>query len=184
MLFTDIPFNIWTLVVAALLAVPGVFALAAPSKFATCAALFPRDKTCGRVLSALAFLWAGAILYFYPFDFVVGIRKLVPVIFIAAIPLSWIWLERLLSARAFGGLLALLPAPVLLVSRSCDSQWRLVAVVLMYVYAVAGMAFILYPYLVRDAADWLVRGTKRIKAFGAVSVVLAVALALLAVLVY
>lgn len=182
MMFSDIPFAVWTAILAALFLLPGAFALAKPGLAAAAARELPRNGLVGKVLSALAFVWAGLLLYRYPFDFVVAIKNYVPFIMLAAIPLSWYCMPRLLAARSIGGLLVLIPAPVLLASRTTDSTFRLVVVVLVYAFAVYGMVLIMAPYYLRDHLAWIARHPARLRAAGVISSALGVLLILLAAL--
>ncbi len=184
MMFSHIPFAVWTAILAALCLLPGAFALARPGLAAVVARELPRNGLLGKVLSTLAFVWAGLLLYLYPFDFVVAIKNYVPFIMLAAIPLSWYCMPRLLAARSIGGLLVLIPAPVLLASRTTDSSLRLVVVILVYAAAVYGMALIMAPYYLRDHLGWIAARPARLRAAGVLSCALGVVLLLLAVLVF
>lgn len=183
MMFSHIPFPIWTAILGVLCILPGVFALAMPGPAALAAREIPRNGLLGKVLSALAFIWAGLLLYRYPFDFVVRIRHYIPFAILVAIPMSWYSMPRLLAARSLGGLFALLPAPVLIASRTTDNPLRLVVVVFVYLVAVYGMALIMSPYYLRDHLAWFAARPARLRAAGAVSCafgVLLLALALIA----
>ncbi len=184
MMFSHIPFGVWTAILAFLCLLPGAFTLAKPDQAAAVSRELPRNGLLGKVFSALAFAWAGALLYLYPFDFVVAIRNYVPFLALAAIPLSWYCMPRLLAARSLGGLFVLLPAPVLLASRTTDSPFRLVVVVFVYLVAVYGMALIMSPYYLRDHLAWLAARPARLRAAGTASCAVGVLLLLLAVLVF
>lgn len=184
MIFDSIPLPVWSLFLAALFLVPAAVNLFAPDRAVLAAKAFPRSRGCDWILSAMAFLWAAALVFSLPIDFLARIRVPVMVLIIVAIPLSWAWMPDLLGSRAIGGLLVLLPAPVLQIARYCDSTWRLVVIVLMYLFAVAGMVLVLYPYHLRDALSWIAARPTRIRAVGIVCALLGLLLLLLGLVVF
>lgn len=177
MFFESVQFCTWCFILSGILGVLGLFFLLSPAIATKALSAFPRSRVTGMVLSTAAILWGGGILYWFPLDFLEGVRKYMPLVFIAAVPLSWWFLKDLLACRAFGGLLALLPAPVFLAARFQDTPWRLVLVVLMYIFAVAGMFIILYPYLLRDWLKWLTDKPLRLKICALILVLLSIVLA-------
>lgn len=179
MFFENVPFQTWCFIISALLLVPGVALLAAPTLSSRLLLAFPRSRVAGILLSTAALFWGVGILYFFPLDFLMNVRKYLPFIFLAAAPLSWWFLKDLLACRSFGGLLVLLPAPVLLAARFQETAWRLVIVVLMYVFAVVGMFVILYPYLLRDWIKRLTSDRVLLKVFASSLVFLGAAVAVI-----
>lgn len=146
-------------ITAALFALPGVFALVAPAAARRAAHAFPDNRAAGWLLSTVAFLWAAALIYFVPLDFIAKFRVPLTVFLVVAIPLSWRWMPILLAARSLGALWCLVPAPVLVAVRFAPGEGRLVTVSLMYLMAVAGMVSAFSPYHLRDALFWLSRGS-------------------------
>ena len=177
-----LPFELWTwsLAIGAALAVLGVCTLASDASPDSAFARFPRNVWAGRILAALALLWSGWVLHAMPLEFLLPVQKWIWPAMIACIPLAWLSMPDLLSCRATGGILCLLPAPVLQVARFHPSQMRLAVVVLMYVFAVAGMVFVMYPYLMRNAMSWLSAGKARMSAAGGVMIAVGAFLAILA----
>ncbi len=183
MIFTEVSFKTWCLLIGTFHVLVGFVFLAFRDKAADAFKRFPRSAIAGVVLSTLAFLWAAVIVHVAPLDFIAPYKTPVVIVLLVSIPLSWFWMGDLLAARALGGLLCLLPAPVLLATRFLDSGWRLVMVVLMYVYAVAGMFFAGMPHLCRDAITWITARPTRFAAAGAVSLIFGLLVLLLPVLV-
>ena len=167
MIFTGVSFTTWCLLIGGLNLALGIAMLAGRARAAEAAKRFPRNAFAGAALSAMAFLWAAAIVYEAPLDFIARFKLPIAILLIVSIPASWFWVADLLSIRALGGLLVLLPAPVLVTARFLDSGWRLVLVVLLYVYAVAGMDFVMAPYHGRDAIAWVAAKPARFAASGA-----------------
>lgn len=164
--------------IALVFALPGLFALAAPKAASAVARAFPRHELAGRLLSAAAFLWAAAIVWFLPLDFLERFKLPLAIAMVVAIPLSWAWMKELLAARALGALWCLLPAPVLHVARFAPGGGRLVVVTLAYVVAVCGMFVAFSPYFLRDALFWAAdRPASRMRPCGAVLLVCGLAAA-------
>ncbi len=183
MIFTGVSFSTWCLIIGGLNIALGIAMLAGRRWAAEVAKSFPRSAYAGAILSALAFLWAAAIVYEAPLDFIARFKLPITILLIVSIPVSWFWMTDLLAIRALGGLLVLLPAPVLVVTRFLDSGWRLVLVVLMYVYAIAGMDFVMAPYHGRDAVFWVAAKPARFTAVGVVFTVLGFVVVLLPALI-
>ncbi|MGI6496724.1 MAG: hypothetical protein ACOX5G_11710 [Kiritimatiellia bacterium] len=162
-----------------LLALGGVF-LFAPASPEGPVARFPRNVALGRTLCALAFVWATCTLYAKPLEFLLPIQKWIWPAMLVSIPLSWAAMPDLLTCRAMGGLLCLLPAPVLAVGRFHPSPLRLVVIVFLYLLAVAGMVFLMSPHHLRIPLAWVASSPVRQRGAGAVSAVLGALFALLA----
>jgi len=170
----------WSLLLGGLLLATALLALAAPALASRLGRGFARDAWTGRVLSTAAWAWSGWALYVMPLELLEPVRQWIPLLALIAIPLTWWWMPELLSCRAAGGLLALFPCPLLLVARVHPSEWRLVVVSLAYVAIVAGMDFILYPYHLRRALDWITARPARLRLTALASAVLGAFLAGLA----
>ena len=132
------------LATACIFAIPGLFALALPGCARRAARGFPDCRPAGMLLSTLALLWAAALIYYTPLDFISKFRIHLTAFLLVSIPLSWMWMRTLLAARSLG-------APVLAAVRFAPGAGRLVTVSLMYAVAVAGMVSTFSPYYMRDA---------------------------------
>lgn len=179
MIFSHVTFGTWCLIVGVALAILAALPLFAPAKASAAMRRFPRSVIAGVVISTLAFAWAAAIVLVAPLDFIAPWKLWIAGALMVSAPLSWFWMSPLLACRALGGILVLLPAPVLLSARMVDSPCRLVMVVLMYVFAVLGMDFIMAPYHLRDALSWIAAKPSRVRVAGAL--LLAAAMASLAI---
>ncbi len=127
----------------------GVMLLAVPAVVRAGLVRFPRHVWMGRLLAAVALGWSAVLVGEMPlgwFDAYKGWLWVgVPLIYLLVILL----MDELLAARALGGLWLLLPAPLLEVARFHPSAWRLLPVVLAYVWVLMGMALVLAPYRFR-----------------------------------
>ena len=83
--------------------------------------------------------------------------SLKPFVYIVA-PVSFFalvyFVDELLPPRALGGLLLLLANPVLKSARWLDTEWRLVMIVIAYLWVIAGIIFVLSPFRLRQAAEF------------------------------
>jgi len=86
------------------------------------------------------------------------------------ISLVCIYMEELLAARALGGLLLLIPAPILTAARLNDSPLSGVMTVVAYITAVKGISLVLSPYLLRKVSEMALKTDIRARALGAVGV--------------
>ncbi|MDD5706887.1 MAG: hypothetical protein PHR35_13265 [Kiritimatiellae bacterium] len=157
----------WTILLGILALAVGVPLLAAPVPAARCWRALPRHRWAGRILSAAALLWAGWLVYDAPLEFLIPFRRYILPAAAIAVPLTWMATPDLLACRALGGLLALLPAPVLVVARSHPSSWRLLVVTWMYLWAIAGMWLMMSPYRLRDWIEAVTRTPQRQRLCGA-----------------
>lgn len=172
MIFDNVSFQTWCCLIGAFNLLLGLAMVLLRGKAMTAALAFSRSAIAGMVLSTLAFLWAAVIVYVAPLDFLVRFKTIIVVLLVLSAPLSWFWMPDLLAARALGGIMVLLPAPVLLASRLVDSDLRLIMVVLMYLYAIAGMFLIMSPYHCRNYIKWLTDVPARFNSVGIITVIL------------
>ena len=133
---------------------PAIFA---PALFRRVATGFSRNAPAAWILTAIDVLWVAWIILHASLG---RFESLKPLVYIGA-PVSFFamvfFMDELLAPRALGGLLLLLANPVLNSARWLDTQWRLVMVVIAYVWVIAGIMFVLSPFRLRQAAEW---GTK------------------------
>jgi hypothetical protein len=135
----------------------GLACALAPAQARACIRAFPRNRWAGWVLLAVDLVWSGWLVVKTPLGRFEGLKPLVYVLVPVAFFLIASFMDELLAARALGGLLVLVPAPVLDAARWHGSIWRLVVVVLAYVLAVKGIVLLLSPYQFRRAAALCVR---------------------------
>ncbi len=166
----------------ALLAAPG---LLAPARAAAPFRRFARSVWPGRVLAAVAVAWSLLWVAAMPLGSLLDpllpyLQFLLPVS-VAAI---CVFLPELLSCRAAGALLVLLPAPLLSAAQWHPSPWRLLVVAVAYAMAVSGMFFVAKPWLLRDAIAWTTASPRRFRAVSAAFALVALALFACAATVY
>ena len=169
---------------AALLALsaPGLFV---PARAAAPFRRFARSVWPGRVLAAVCAAWSLLWVAAMPLGSLLDplfpyLQFLLPVFVVAVC----VFLPELLSCRAAGALMVLLPAPLLSAAQWHPSPWRLLVVAVAYAMAVAGMFFVAKPWLLRDAVAWTVASPRRFRAVSAAFAVAALALLVCAATVY
>ncbi len=110
---------------------------------------FGRNRAAAWVLTAIGLFWAAWLINHTPMERLGFIKPALYVATPIAFYLIITYMDDLLAARALGGILLLMANPVLLCTRWLDTDWRYLPIVLAYIWAVAGIALVLSPYLWR-----------------------------------
>ena len=135
----------------------GLAPFLAPRAVRLALASFPRSLWPGRVLAAVAVIWFAWLLLQEKMSFIEEHRFLVylgaPLIYLAAVFL----MDELLSVRALGAVLLLLPQPILDAAFLHDHPSRLIMITFAYVLVIAGCVLVWSPYLFRKTAEALER---------------------------
>ena len=168
-----------TLALGLLTAAPAIFALAAPKPAESIFKKFPRSVWTGRILAVICLIWAALWLIVMPLGMFSVIRDFMWLLLPLAIAAVWIFIPELLACRAFGGLIALIPAPLLSAAQWHPSPLRYIALVYAYALALTGMFYISLPYLVRDHITWSFATPRRARAVAAAFAALGILLAIL-----
>lgn len=176
--------SLLTLVLVVVLGIEALVMLVKPHVYRAWLQRFPRDVWSGRILSALALLWAAWLLYDMPLGRFEGWK---PLVWPAAIVLGgfvWYYMDELLAPRALGALLLLYPAPVLAAARLHPSPWRVVMSVLAYICVIKGIALLLSPFWFRLGVERFLPSDTTCRLWGSVGAVVSLLLLVLAVAVY
>jgi len=121
----------------------------------------PRNYPLGVVLTAAAGLWLSLVTAWSDLGELTSIRATLIYVWLAGTASAIFFMPVFLAVRGFAMLL-LLGAGVLLDSAFLvDSGSRLVVTILAYVWAVAGIALVASPYLMRDAFEYLFKSEQR-----------------------
>lgn len=147
-------------------------------------AAFPRNIWAGRILAAIDVALVTFLLLSEGFSWVNAHRQLV---FLAA-PLAYLivvfFMDELLSGRAFGGLLLLIPFWILKAAFMHPSTSKLLMTGFAYLLVVAGMAFVWSPYLFRKFVVRANANARASSAIVAVGSVLGLAMIVMGLVVY
>ena len=145
----------WCYLLGLICALAGIAVVAAPAPLGRFYTALPRSVVAGRLLSTIAWVWAGYALWTMHLDVIEPFKKFLPFAVAALVPLTWFWLDNLLTCRALGAILTLFPYELLHTARVHPSPWRLVLVTLAYLCIVKGMILLLYPWKMRQLIVWL-----------------------------
>ena len=140
----------------------------APERVRKILAWFPRSRWPGRILTAVDLIWAAWLLQQMPLGRFDQYKPLLYVLTPVTFVLIVVFMDDLLSARALGGLLVLIPAPLLIVARWHESPFRLVIVFLAYGMAVKGILLILGPYRLRKWSARLLDSDPKCRLWGGI----------------
>lgn len=173
-----------TMAVGALTLFVGLAGLLFPDLWRRALVAFPRHTPTAWILTAIAMTWIALIVLNASLGSFNRWKPLVYVLAPAAFFLLVRYLDELLAPRALGGLLILLPDPMLDAARWHPSDARYVITVLAYVYAVAGMLLVLGPYRFRRWTAWWIESSGRLRAGAALKTAFAAVLLYLAFRVY
>ena len=168
--------SMWSWILGIVFGAFGGALLARPLRMGSALKAFPRSVWAGRILSAVAWIWAAYAINMMGLDFLEPYKRVLNIVAVICIPLTWYWMDNLLSCRALGGILTLFPYELLHVARIHSSPARLVLVVLAYLFIVYGMWLILYPWTLRKHIDWVVLKEGRIRGTAALFLVSALVL--------
>ena len=152
-----------SLIIGIVLSAIGLFSLIFIDKAKTFWLKFPRNVWFGRVLTVFCFIWTMLWLFLMPLGFMEIIKQhlwwLTPV----AIFATCLLLPDLLTCRAVGALLLLVPACMFSSAAWHSSVFRYLITVLGYVFAIAGMFYIAMPWTLRDNITWALKTPMRFK---------------------
>lgn len=173
--------SIWTgvvlLVFGGLVAAHGAVALVAAGRYRAVVLGFPRAKWVGWVLAAVDVAWCCGIVMHASLGRFSVLQPWMPVAGVGLFLAVVFFMDELLAARAFGGLLLLIAQPVLMAVRWAGTRWHLLVAVLMYACVVWGAALLLHPWLFRVCAAPQIKTGGRIWFLGAVRAAVGLVLA-------
>jgi hypothetical protein len=154
--------------------------LAAPQAMLGALSRFPRSRPAGWILTCVDLVWSGILLYHVELGRFNGLKPylwiLVPVVVVLVVR----HMAELLASRALGGLLILVPAPLLAAARWHPSPFRYAILILAYAMAVKGVVLVLAPYLFRSAVEFWRRRAGGYRAASVAGLLLGVLLTVLA----
>ena len=121
----------------------------------------PRSRAAGIVLLTIALVWSFWLLATMEMGEFSSFRR--PLLF--ALPIGYVlvirFVEEFLAVRALGILCLLAAEPLLEAAFFRYEASRLLVTVFSYVLIVAGLLWVMMPYLLRDQIDWSARSNAR-----------------------
>lgn len=175
---------IWAVCIGAIAVIVRGAAAIWPAQARRALLAFPRNRMAGAILAALDLLAVGAILYRTPLGWFEPWKWSLAILCPAAIVVVVAFADELLAPRALGGLLLILAAPLLDAARWHGSDARLVMSVLAYAWVVAGVAFVVSPWLFRKMAAYWTADERRLRFWSVIGAAAGLGLILLGMLAY
>ncbi len=139
-------------------ALPGLFA---PAAMSLSVARFPRSRAAGIVLLSIDFLWSFWLLATMEMGEFSGFRRPLLIVLPIAFLLVLRFADEFLSVRALGIFLLLAAEPLLDAAFFRYEESRLFVTVFAYLLIVAGLIWVMMPYLLRDKINWNAKSTGR-----------------------
>lgn len=121
----------------------------------------PRSRTWGSLLLSLAAFWTFLLISKMDLGEFSHLRT--PMLGFVALAafLSWKFLDEFLSARCLGILALLAAHPILDACFLQSPSWRLILVVIAYIWIILGLLWVGMPYLLRDQIAWISASHRR-----------------------
>lgn len=173
-----------SIITGIVLAGMGMVTLIRPDRVTVALHRFPRSVWPGRILVAVDLIWVAWVVSHASLGRFEWVRPYVWPLAGAGFFLVIHFMDELLSSRALGGLLLLLGNPVLNAGRWLDNPWRLVMVVLVYLWVIAGMVLLLSPFRFRKTVEWMVRQGGRLRTAAGISLLTGIVVIVLALTQY
>jgi len=175
----------WIAIIIGILATAGGLAgVLRPDLIKKFAELFPRSTVPAWIFTALC-CWLGAKEALgMNMGFLDAYKKYIyilsPAVFIASV----VYMKELLAPRALGGFLLLIAVPILQISRWHESAWRLVVVILGYLWIIYGLVLLMSPWYFRKTYAPFMKNEALLKTAAIAKTVFGIALLLLGIFVY
>ncbi|HMP89328.1 MAG TPA: hypothetical protein PJ991_03955 [Kiritimatiellia bacterium] len=125
-----------------------------PNQLRTTLSTFPRNKFAGLILTAIGLLWAAFLVDQMTLGDLSRFKWILYIITPISFYLIIQYLDELLAARAFAGIIMLVPTIMVDAARWHPSAWRYVTLVFAYILVVIGIWLILCPYKFRIWSSW------------------------------
>jgi len=175
----------WIAIIIGILAtVGGLAGVLRPDLIKKFAERFPRSTVPAWIFTALC-CWLGAKEALgMNMGFMDAYKKYIyilsPAVFIASV----VYMKELLAPRALGGFLLLIAVPILQIARWHESAWRLVVVILVYLWIIYGLVLLMSPWYFRKTYAPFMKNEALLKTTAIAKTVFGIALLLLGIFVY
>ena len=145
---------------------------------------FPRSVIPAWILTALC-CWLGACEALdMNMGFLDAYKKYIKFLSPAVFAICVIYMKELLAPRALGGFLLLIAVPILQISHSETSAWKLLIVSIIYIWIIFGVLFLMSPWYYRKLCAPLIKNEKLLRVGGAIKFVLGIGIILLGIFVF
>lgn len=137
------------MVIGALTTTGGLIGVLRPDLVKRFVELFPRSVVPAWVFTAICCLLGAKEALAMNMGFLDTYKQYIyfiaPAVFIASV----VYMNELLAPRALGGFLLLIAVPILQIARWHESEWRLMVVVLVYLWILYGLVLLMSPWWFR-----------------------------------
>jgi multisubunit Na+/H+ antiporter MnhG subunit len=163
--------SVLAILLGLIISVPSIYGLLKPADFTQKVRAFPRSVTWGCFLMLLATVWFNwnlkneSIADFEP------LKPLLYALFFAVGVGACIFVRDFLAARGAAVVMLLLAKLVCDTARWVQTDWRLVLVVMAYIWVVLGIWFTISPWRMRDIINWSTANPARTKTVNLVRIV-------------
>ena len=159
------------LTIGAVVFLAHLFGLLRPADTQKLLLKFPRSKVAGTVLLAIDAVWCFWLISTMDLEEFAWLKPYVQLAIPVLFFLTVIFVDELLAARALGIFAMLLAEPVISSAFLRPELWRLLIVLIAYVWLTLGMFWVGKPYLLRDQITWLTKSILRWRIATALGVV-------------
>lgn len=176
--------SILAILLGLVIALPQVYGLLKPAEFGAALRKFPRSEPWGYVLMLSGTAW---FLYNLKMDTISDFAAFKPIMLIGFAVIgvgSCIFVRDFLAVRGLAVVLLLLSKVVLDTARWADTEWRLVLVVLAYIWIVSSVWLTISPWRLRDLIGWATATEARIRLASACRFALGLLVAILGITVF
>ena len=166
------------------MALPQIYALLRPARFADLLRRFPRSELWGFILMPLGTVW---FLYYLKMDDIADFAAFKPVLFLGFAVIGFgacIFVRDFLAVRGLAVVSLLLAKVVLDTARWAETSWRLVLVVLAYLWICSALVFTVSPWRLRDLIAYVTANPRRVRVASAARLALGLLIVVLALTVY
>ena len=165
-----------TILLGVAIALPQVYGLLKPAELSSFARGLSRNNAAGYVLIVVGTVWFVRVLEYETLaDFEVYKSKM-QFFFVLLGVGACVYLKDFLAVRGLAVVMLLLAKTVIEAARYAETDWRLLLIVMSYVWIVLAMIFTVSPWRFRDMADWAFSSDERIRRLCVLRLVLALLL--------
>lgn len=166
------------------LAIPQIYGLVKPVKFAAKVRQFPRSVPIGVGLMLLGTGWFVYYLNLEAISDFAAYKSVLLAGFAAVGVATCFFVQDFLAVRGLAVVFLVLAKLMVDTARWADSDWRLVVIIWAYVLVIAGMYFTIAPWKLRDLLNWATANEKRVRIGSAIRLAFGLFVAALGLIVF
>ena len=165
-----------TILLGVAIALPQVYGLLKPAELSSFVRGLSRNNAAGYVLIVVGTFWFVRVLEYETLaDFEVYKSKM-QFFFVLLGVGACVYLKDFLAVRGLAVVMLLLAKTVIETARYAETDWRLVLIIMSYIWIVLGMVFTVSPWRFRDMINWAFSSEERIRKLCVLRLVLALVL--------